>query len=155
MGKHLPTMRETQVRSLGREDTPEKEMATHSSILAWRNPWREEPGRLQSTGLQRVGHDWATSLHYIAGGAWFYQWLSCIALPIFLQKSSIDWTNLVQHGVLGAFTGACYSGKILLSVTWCWCIYTYIYLYRYKYIYIERERERESEGRRNPFSFSP
>ena len=141
--KCLPAMWETQVRSLGREDTPEKEMATHSSILAWRNPWREEPGRLQSTGLQRVGHDWATSLHYIAGGAWFYQWLSCITLPIFLQKSSIDWTNLVHHGVLGAFTGACYSGKILLSVMWCWCIYTYIYLYRYKYIYIYRKRERE------------
>ena len=54
-------MWETQVRSLGREDPLEKEMATHSSILAWRIPWREEPGRLQSTGLQRVRHDWATS----------------------------------------------------------------------------------------------
>ena len=60
--KHLPTMQETQVRSLGREDPLEKEMATHSSILAWRIPWREEPGRLQSTGSQRAGHDWATSL---------------------------------------------------------------------------------------------
>ena len=56
-------MRETQVRSLGQEDPLEKEMATHSSILAWRIPWREEPGRLQSTGSQRVGQDWATSLH--------------------------------------------------------------------------------------------
>ena len=55
--KRLPTMRETQVRSLGREVPLEKEMATHSSILAWRIPWREEPGRLQSMGLQRVGHD--------------------------------------------------------------------------------------------------
>ena len=54
-------MRETWVRSLGREDPLEKEMATHSSILAWRIPWTEEPGRLQSTGSQRVGHDWATS----------------------------------------------------------------------------------------------
>ena len=45
-------------RSLG------KEMATHSSILAWRIPWTQEPGRLQSTGSQRVGHDWATSLHF-------------------------------------------------------------------------------------------
>ena len=65
--KHLPPMRETQVRSLGWEDPLEKEMATHSSILAWRIPWTEEPGRLQSTGLQRVGHDWATSLHFVAG----------------------------------------------------------------------------------------
>ena len=55
--KHLPVMQETQVRSLGQEDPLEKEMATHSSILAWRTPQREEPGRLQSTGSQRVRHD--------------------------------------------------------------------------------------------------
>ena len=55
--KHLPTMRETRVRSLGREDPLEKEMATHSSTLAWKIPWTEEPGRLQSMGLQRVGHN--------------------------------------------------------------------------------------------------
>ena len=55
--KHLPPMQDTRVRSLGREDTLEKEMVTHSSILAWRIPWTEEPGRLQSTGSQRVGHD--------------------------------------------------------------------------------------------------
>ena len=53
----LPAMWETWVRSLGQEDPLEKEMATHSSILAWRIPWTEEPGGLQSTGLQRVGHD--------------------------------------------------------------------------------------------------
>ena len=57
MVKHLPGMRETWVRSLGQEDPLEKEMATHSSTLAWRIPWREEPGRLQSMGLQRVGHN--------------------------------------------------------------------------------------------------
>ena len=55
--KRWPPMRETRVRSLGREDPLEKEMATHSSILAWRIPWTEEPGGLQSTGSQRVGHD--------------------------------------------------------------------------------------------------
>ena len=55
--KSLPAMQETCVRSLSREDSLEKEMATHSSILAWRIPWTEKPGRLQSTGLQRVGHD--------------------------------------------------------------------------------------------------
>ena len=55
--KHLPAMQETWVRSLSWEDPLEKEMATHSSILAWRIPWTEEPGGLQSTGLQRVGHD--------------------------------------------------------------------------------------------------
>ena len=62
MVKRLPTIQETWVRSLGREDPLEKAMAPHSSTLAWRIPWREEPGRLQSMGLQRVGHDWATSL---------------------------------------------------------------------------------------------
>ena len=55
--KNLPAMQKTQVQALGQEDTLEKEMATHSSILAWRVPWTEEPGRLQSMGLQRVGHD--------------------------------------------------------------------------------------------------
>ena len=55
--KRLLAMQETWVQSLGQEDPLEKEMATHSSILAWRIPWMEEPGRLQSTGSQRVGHD--------------------------------------------------------------------------------------------------
>ena len=63
MVKHLPTMRETQVQSLSQEDLLEKEMATHSSILIWKIPWMEKPGRLQSMGSQRVGHDWATSFH--------------------------------------------------------------------------------------------
>ena len=55
--KRLPAMRETRVRSLGPEDSLEKEIATHSGTLAWKIPWTEEPGRLQSMGLQRVGHD--------------------------------------------------------------------------------------------------
>ena len=55
--KRLPTMRETWVQSLGREDLLEKEKASHSSILAWKIPWTEVPGRLQSMGLQRIGHD--------------------------------------------------------------------------------------------------
>ena len=56
MVKNLPAVQETWVRSLGWEDPLEKEMATHSSILAWRIPWTENPGRLQSIGSQRVGH---------------------------------------------------------------------------------------------------
>ena len=55
--KCLSTMQETWVQSLGREDLLEKEMATHSSILAWKIPWMVEPGRLQPMGSQRVGHD--------------------------------------------------------------------------------------------------
>ena len=55
--KHLPSMQETWVQSLGGEDPLEKEMATHSSILAWKTPWMEKPGGLQSMESQRVGHD--------------------------------------------------------------------------------------------------
>ena len=62
MVMHLPTMWETWVQSLGWEDLLEKEMATHSRILAWKIPWMEEPGRLQSMGSQRVRHDQVTSL---------------------------------------------------------------------------------------------
>ena len=57
MVKRLPTMWETWVRFLGREDLLEKEMATHSSTLAWKIRWTEEPGRLQPMGSQRIGHD--------------------------------------------------------------------------------------------------
>ena len=64
--KNLSAMWQTRVRPLGQEDPLEKGMATHSSILAWRIPWTEEPGGLQSMGLQRVSHDWVTniSFHY-------------------------------------------------------------------------------------------
>ena len=55
--KRLPTMQETRVQFLGQEDLLEKEMASHSSTLAWKIPWMEEPGRLQFMGLQRIGHD--------------------------------------------------------------------------------------------------
>ena len=57
MVKNLPAVQETQVGSLNQEDLQEKEMATHSSVLAWRIPWTEEPGRLQFMGSQRVRHD--------------------------------------------------------------------------------------------------
>ena len=55
--KSLPAMQETRIQSLGWEDPPEEGMVTHFSILAWRIPWTEEPGGLQSMGLERVGHD--------------------------------------------------------------------------------------------------
>ena len=62
--KDLPAVQETRVWSLGWEDALEKEMAAHSSTLAWKIPWMEEPGRLQSMGSQRVGHDWVISLNF-------------------------------------------------------------------------------------------
>ena len=70
--KTLPAVQETWVWPLGWEDTLEKAMAIHSSILAWRSPWTEEAGGLQTLGLQRVGHDWVTntfSFHSLGEGA--------------------------------------------------------------------------------------
>ena len=78
MVKRLPTMQETRVRSLGWEDLLEKEMATHSSTLAWKIPWMEETGKLQSIGLQRVRHDWVTSLSFFL----------CFFLSLFLSFTS-------------------------------------------------------------------
>ena len=63
MVTNLPAMQETWVRSLGCKIPPEKRMATHSSILAWRIAWTGEPGGLQSVGLQKVGHNWATNMY--------------------------------------------------------------------------------------------
>ena len=66
MVKRLSTVQETWVQSLSWEDPLEEGMATHSSVVAWKIPWTEEPGSLQSMGSQRVGHDWATSLLHFA-----------------------------------------------------------------------------------------
>ena len=113
--KCLPPMRETWVRSLGREDPLEKEMATHSSILAWRIPWTEEPGRLQSTGSQRVGHidmnppqvyTCSPSLlppHTIPLGH-----LSAPAPSIQYHALNLDW-QFVSHMILYRFQ--CHSPK--------------------------------------------
>ena len=64
MVKRLPAMRETRVQSPSWEDLLEKEMATHSSTLAWKISWMEEPGRPQSMGLQRVAHDWIPKIYH-------------------------------------------------------------------------------------------
>ena len=77
MVKNLPAMQETWVWSLGLEDPLKEEMATHSSILAWRIPWTEEPGRLQSIGSQRAGYDWASNS--------FLPF--CLPLPTFSSKT--------------------------------------------------------------------
>ena len=79
--KRLPAVRETRVQFLGREDTLEKEMATHSSIFAWKIPQMEEPGRLQSMGSQRVRDDWPTSLSIASASS---------VSQISFSKSSVD-----------------------------------------------------------------
>ena len=93
MAKNLPAMQETQVQSLGQEDPLEKGMATHSSILAWRIPWTEEPGRLQSMGSLRVGHDW---LHFNFSLFTFMHWRrKWQPTPVFLPGKSQGRGNLV------------------------------------------------------------
>ena len=84
-------MQETRVWSLDREDPLEKEMATHSSILAWRIPWTEEPDGLQSTGSQRVGHDWVTLLTYLCYSCYLMSWL-CYCNTLF---SSLKFSLIV------------------------------------------------------------
>ena len=86
--KHLPAMRETWVRSLSREDVLEKEMAIHSSILAWRIPWAEEPGGLQSWG-HRVGHDFIFTI--------FYNDQKVIFLLMFPEGTYMKFKCLSQH----------------------------------------------------------
>ena len=80
MVKRLPAMQETWVQSQGWKDLLEKEMATHSSTLAWKISWTEEPGSLQSMGSQRVGQDWATSLSLL-GRSWQGQVRSWTSAP--------------------------------------------------------------------------
>ena len=80
MVKRLPAMRETWVRFLGREDPLEKEMAIHSSILAWKIPWMEEPDRLQSMGSQRVGHDFTFTFKHPKGCNYFFTYFVFISL---------------------------------------------------------------------------
>ena len=89
--KHLPAMQESWVWSLGGEDLLEKEMATHSSILAWKTPRTEKPGRLQFMGLQRVGHDWAASLSLFT--FWRRKWL---LTPVFLLRKSHGQRSLAS-----------------------------------------------------------
>ena len=96
--KQLPTMQETWVRSLDRENLLEKEMATHSSTLAWQIPWMEEPGGLQSMGSQGVGRDWAISLtHTCSNQLRTTSW--CLMLPtLFCELCSGLETLLLKKG---------------------------------------------------------
>ena len=96
MVKCLPTMPETRVRSLGQEDPLEKEMATHSSTLAWRIPWMEEPGRLQSMGLQRVRHNWVTSLSFFLSYT-VCKSVTCIANTF---NCHFSWLLLKSNGTM-------------------------------------------------------
>ena len=105
-------MQETQVRFLDREDPLEKEMTTHSSTLAWKIPWTEKSGRLQSMGSQRVGHDWATSLSLmvlIVEKEWLHSYLLPGCMKYNFQEGNTavatfwilyPWTNRMSFPAL-------------------------------------------------------
>ena len=93
-------MRETGVRSLGWEDPLEKEMATHSSTLAWKILWTEKPGRLQSMESQRVGHDWVTSLSFFLFWMWL-KWQGTSASSGYPLRA--PWTCSCWAAVTGAW----------------------------------------------------
>ena len=96
--KNLPAVQETGVWSLGWEDSLQKVMATHSSVLAWKVPWTEEPGMLQSMGSLRVGHDWATSLSLFTFMHWRRKWQPT---PVFLPGESHGWWSLAGYNPWG------------------------------------------------------
>ena len=108
MVKCLLAMWETWVRSLGREDPVEKEVATYSSTLAWKIPWTEEPDKLQSMGSQRVGHDWATSLSLFT--FWFQ--FSSVQLLSRVWLFEIPWTAAHQASL------SITNSQSLLKVHW-------------------------------------
>ena len=94
-------MWETQVRSLGQEDPLEKEMATHSSVLTWRIPWREEPGGLQSMGLQRVGHDQVTNTHICRHNPkWAQSFWATGLLLMELGKDQVPFSHVKKLQIL-------------------------------------------------------
>ena len=87
MVKNLPAMQETWVQCLGWKDALEEEMATDSSVLAWKIPWTEEPGGLQSMGLQRVRQDWVTN-------TFTFTIMSTLVLDVGYQGFLKKWSNL-------------------------------------------------------------
>ena len=114
--KYLPAMQETQVWSLGQEDSLEKEMATHSSILYWRISWTEEPGRLQSMGLQGVRHDWVNNTH-----SYLFLCLSFFIVkggpPEFIDRNK--WDNAFERLICIMSDGKCSTKS---GIVWYHCL---------------------------------
>ena len=128
MVKNLPAGQETQVQSLGWEDPLEKEMATHSRILAWRVPWTEDLGGLHSMGLQSVRHDWATNTHSLG-----------YLLQLFAQSPQLKPT--VESMFCGSFkplfTEIPSASWNLNLITYCWFIlYKFTFCFSYKLNFI-------------------
>ena len=119
MAKSLPAMRKIQVRPLGQEDPLEKEMATHSSILAWKIPWMEEPGK--SMGSQRVGHDWATNtfcLYSLLCGIYYIKLNSPLWFLIRPFRKCLISVYFLQIFVYLSALGLCCTIRDLCCVMW-------------------------------------
>ena len=120
--KNLPAMQERWVQSLVQEDPLEKEMATHSSTLAWRIPWTKEPGGLQSMVLQRVGHDCATNFHFQRLEKYFPLMSSIAFIKIHtLNVVTRSQTNFSFYSLLGTlqiFTDLFLLELITAIITW-------------------------------------
>ena len=136
--KRLPAMQEARVQSLGWEDPLEKEMATHSSTLAWKIPWTEEPGRLQSVGSQRVEHDWVTSLTLCAKSL-----QSCLT---FCDPMDCSPPGSSVHGILQArileWVAVPSSGEFSWPRDWTlvsyvWYPYTKCWVVKLNFIFIK------------------
>ena len=118
MVKRLPAMRETWVQSLGQEDPLKKAMATHSSTLAWKIPWTAEPGRLQSMGSQRVGHDWVrlfTSLHF-----WWLKTIQTCCLTVLEVRSKKHFSRLKSRWQQDCIILQAWGRKHLLAFYGFW-----------------------------------
>ena len=146
--KCLPTMRETRVWSLGGEATLAKEMTTHSSTLAWKILWIEEPGRLQSMGSQRIGHDWAISLslsiYTSLGMLWDYHlfcrgsWMQMVSTPCMCMYISVwmgqflwshpSYTHTHTHTYTHSTSSSFSMLSLCLSVSQCICFFPEITL---------------------------
>ena len=111
--KHLPPVQET-VQCLDWEDPLEKKMATHSSTLAWKIPWMEEPGRLQSMGSQRVRHDWVTSLHLIMSDD-EHLFMGLLAIWISSMEKWNVYFSLLSIGLFVSFYQAMWTVLCILE----------------------------------------
>ena len=124
MVKNLPALWETRVQSLGLEDTLEKGMDTHSSIIAWRIPWLEEPGRLQSMELQRVGYDWMANTNYRE-----ISFLRHSPVTTFSHCTPPPATHTYINTTRGHLPIIYYEGKCTLIIYKCICmLIMYFYL---------------------------
>ena len=124
-------MRETQIRSLGQEDPLKEGMATHSSILAWRIPWTEEPGGLWSVGSQNVGHNWSN---------WAHTHMLMEFLQYILQPKNRSLFFLISNKELTVYFHFCLKMKTLKHLYYIYNFIMYMWIYIYICLYIRSDQ---------------